>query len=800
MEVARILEHLIHYSIVRSSTSIKEESHVFLYDEFKLFNRLTSNFDSPYIGEGVDQFERKVIRVYSNLFENQDGSGKKHYGRIIPIVQSSGTGKSRLVYELRKRWPTQSVCFRRNPSNPNLGFPLQDASVVDFFISPKHLNKDPNLLVAALVAAWLHQMTDTMITEATRMSELFDDWDHSDTKADGSRVPNLRRRRNFERVAQLASGWVETYPDLLQKNLNAIPEAGSDGLPLGRDAMMSLGPVKLLVQEKLEKFQDQLLSLVVVQNAMKSHGMSELPHVFFAFDECLLLQELREQQALSNRSSTTPELKLIHICRSFQIMDEFLKPKIRIWLLLLGTNSSLGKMLAMQEAEQSERGRSALRLPPWWQLPFDPLLPQIPQPRTPADVLKIDQLKYYGRPMWAGRDAHELVLVASYKLECRSDGPMKDELYRAKVQALTLLSQRVCIDIVPLRFEGDEIRNIAADAVERQMRILSSYSTDNVITTKALPESLLSLGAWFKLTSSDLGDMNYGKVLKILRENLLHDSSIDLKGVNGELFGRLLLTMAHDQTPTWKGLRVARQILVAPAVCIPSFVVTLLGTEGGTSAVKELTSLIGLNLDETHLNFTNFDTVCVPKDQVSSSFLWKCWKRGTAVQCAPGQNGVDLILPVLVGKLDLDLDGPEKVKIEEHMTYIGVQVKNRLQAVQKNACFHGPYLSRGWTHQALFSLVLDLGTETTFNESNVSAHVKVSMSSCDDSERTAAVHFAAGQTPMPCIHVRSCSPDVYPCLTDLDPFGHFSSMVRMKREVETGFYESFTNKAWLEEN
>ena len=58
---------------------------------------LHAKFQGEYKGTAVKELRDSL----NHLHANYDGS--VHYGRIVPIVNSSGLGKSKLVFELGKQ-------------------------------------------------------------------------------------------------------------------------------------------------------------------------------------------------------------------------------------------------------------------------------------------------------------------------------------------------------------------------------------------------------------------------------------------------------------------------------------------------------------------------------------------------------------------------------------------------------------------------------------------------------------------------------------------------------------------------
>jgi len=59
------------------------------------------------MGDAVKSFI-DGLDVYSDIYNNE-----RHYGRSIALLQSSGTGKSRLVHELGKQVRYPSPAFYR---------------------------------------------------------------------------------------------------------------------------------------------------------------------------------------------------------------------------------------------------------------------------------------------------------------------------------------------------------------------------------------------------------------------------------------------------------------------------------------------------------------------------------------------------------------------------------------------------------------------------------------------------------------------------------------------------------------
>ncbi|KAG2099584.1 uncharacterized protein F5147DRAFT_814009 [Suillus discolor] len=89
-----------------------QSSQDFLYDSFV----------RPYVGKAVDGFYEYLKK--SNMKFRGGGMHRPYYAKFCSIVQSSGTGKSRLMIELRNKGVIVSYMNLRDPSD--LGYPTRD--------------------------------------------------------------------------------------------------------------------------------------------------------------------------------------------------------------------------------------------------------------------------------------------------------------------------------------------------------------------------------------------------------------------------------------------------------------------------------------------------------------------------------------------------------------------------------------------------------------------------------------------------------------------------------------------------
>jgi hypothetical protein len=82
---------------------------------------LEADFRRPYSGQGVYYLNQHLRRLSSSLDYNV------HYAPVLPIVQSSGTGKSRTAIELARLQPGLFVCVRQQPKFQQVSEPKRDS-------------------------------------------------------------------------------------------------------------------------------------------------------------------------------------------------------------------------------------------------------------------------------------------------------------------------------------------------------------------------------------------------------------------------------------------------------------------------------------------------------------------------------------------------------------------------------------------------------------------------------------------------------------------------------------------------
>ncbi|KAN0062453.1 hypothetical protein ACQY0O_005346 [Thecaphora frezii] len=675
---------------------------------------------------------------------------------------------------MRKVWPTLSVTLRWTSHNAGTGFPIQDVAAVNYFREQAR-GYDFDLITIAFLAAWFKVAAENIPeNEPSTVEGIFDaKWGHSLADEMLTFVQNPARQSMFDMVASDAVLFIKDWRENASRNYLV-------------DSM-----VKQLLEQPLRQFAQRIASLEAVERQTEEHGCKK-PLVLIAFDECTLLSEF------------LPGYNLLYLRRCFHHIGTITDLPVSVWLLLLDTDGTISKPRPEQDYKSLREHDSLRQFPPYYAMSFD-VLEEKAIAQHPRDALKLNMLKYYGRPLWHGYEAEMLIDVAYIKLgwsaakRPRGD-PTKAELSEAF--AVSLLSNRICLDLLPLRFNQNGW-TVVITTVERQMRIIVEFDESGFIGTRALSEPMLAIAAWYWLSDSLSYPCSWPNVIKYMRDHLLQSASVDRKGVNGEMLVRMLFILARDSTVEARKVRELPWCNKAPdmpAIPFQSFLSALLGESASKLVLDKLqqldTETANVAPDQVHetsrkhtsadtdvaeeegqcwVNFTHVTRVATPLHQIASGFLWDAWKRGIVIQCARGQACINGILPIYRGSLDDAFNN--KGDAARRMTYMAWRVKNRDKGTKSTECMHGPLIAypAKETGEPLFTLLLELGTESAFQKDAMisKAHPKISVSSFECTEPS-----CSSRSKLRLVHVRGCKEKVYPCLKRWKVGKVFGDMVK----------------------
>jgi hypothetical protein len=199
-------------------------------------------------------------------------------------------------------------------------------------------------------------------------------------------IPESSRYKCFTEVETMAE-------ELLSNELSAIENArmpsrltGSRSPPAAADWHGRL--FSLLCRPYFEE----------VAIVLKTHNTN---YLVVAFDECT---QLNVKELPSGPKSWEPlwHMSLVALQRIIKAYDPFKPPNVNLWFLLLDTNSSIPELASSGKNVPSRRFTKGFRtLPPWPYIGFNQMVREgvMERIKLPSDVLTIQHLKEYGRPV-----------------------------------------------------------------------------------------------------------------------------------------------------------------------------------------------------------------------------------------------------------------------------------------------------------------------------------------------------------------------------------------------------------------
>ena len=107
---------------------------------------------SEFIGSSIDILRNLVL-------DEEEDFGTNYYAKTIPIIQSSGTGKSRLLDEIGKEFLTMTFILRRPMED---GYPPGDSEITMFLIGKGELITTKARLNAVLHARAVALLAGTL--------------------------------------------------------------------------------------------------------------------------------------------------------------------------------------------------------------------------------------------------------------------------------------------------------------------------------------------------------------------------------------------------------------------------------------------------------------------------------------------------------------------------------------------------------------------------------------------------------------------------------------------------------------
>ncbi|TDL14331.1 hypothetical protein BD410DRAFT_778936 [Rickenella mellea] len=517
------------------STNTQFEPKRFLSNMTVEVEALRIAYNYPYIGNAARTFLAYLNDMHT--FFQRPGSVRigAPYGKVVSIVQSSGTGKSRMLKELGTLAFTLPICLREPEG---LGYPNSDAAVYHYFIAltNKHSSAKTHAGISCFLGA-AYRETVKWLTEKKKhfsnATRLLVEWNHM-MNDDESRA------EFFQTVVDSAQdGFAKcTIPNtplkLKEQKLKNPEEQKTKNVKkqkLAADKLVEIARSCYSVPEGIQNAAQDL------DNFMKNLGIQNGLFVTY-FDEAHTLKD--RFWAL---------LRLL----SFQNF------KMHLWVVFMDTKSSVAYFTPSSGDSSSMRLRDQRRilLPPYFDLGFDQNVIGGQKPDRKVDNIIASHLQTlqclakYGRPLWhslmsaTDNDEVNVMLTAMAKLLCGEDFQPTNANH-----VLAVFSQLFCVD---LAFSNAEAIKIADRSVAQHMRLLTGLKkSHDTFYTESPSEPILAVAAFNLLYDSKCcWSESLPTALNTFSTEMCKNGIVE-KGLFGELAARLLLlTARHVASPVF---------------------------------------------------------------------------------------------------------------------------------------------------------------------------------------------------------------------------------------------------------
>ncbi|KAF9045740.1 hypothetical protein BDZ89DRAFT_1155434 [Hymenopellis radicata] len=535
---------------------------------------------------------------------------EKEKANILTVIQSSGAGKSRTVYEVGKSLFSVYINLREEAGKLGTGFPNRDPALCRFIGKAEDWGEMRKRLYCAaflrgiFTAAASVLGTDKLEPEAfrTRLDDQRSAFDAQAAKQAQVYMNTAVPMANPQDEAQ------SPYTVLLRGVVTAIDSfASAANLPMYDDVIL------LTIDEchTLDQAGDSLSTLHVL---------------------CSVLRDLRDR---------TPSTK-------------------RLFTVFISTISHPRRPAPAPADDPSKRVMvlKAEELDLYTTFPFDVHTSTILEDtRTLDDVCRLEFLCSFGRPLWMTRYEsgsldvrRNLVSFAQVKLH-GSDNlkiPKDDSMFAALSMRhlLTFEPDRRPCGLTEAAYQAlceQEFRQVAS-----HMRVVHSIPSHRLYMRTGTPSEPILAEAAAQLLPEGREQLSF------LASKL---NPLVSKGERGELAARVLCNLAHDVAvnslpPPSPDLR-AENIQFSRPIPLIAFLEALIHPQfhdvvldsypkGGGAPLREA-------FKDSYVHFTHWakmgDASCV-----STRALWKAAARGIAWQCCDNREGIDQVIPIICDK------------------------------------------------------------------------------------------------------------------------------------------------------
>ncbi|KAL4070251.1 hypothetical protein J3A83DRAFT_4372409 [Scleroderma citrinum] len=562
----------------------------------------------------------------------------RYYGKFCTILQSWGTGKSRLVTELRRKGV---IVVYMNLRQVDDGFPPRDAVPAQILTEDLHISRECYearccAFFAAIFGVLQSNLSEFLEDTHMNVAAAVCHWNERmcDTKSQVRHAFFRRVRLEYDKV----------FSDIAMKILYR------DSEPLPTGAYMDIPELKFFGLRRLLGAGRVLVGDVYMTGAYK-RIISALPQIFLhgaAVNQPKLVIAFDDSHPLCIKNRFQPS----HIlCKAISAYSYIPHSYHSIWVVFVSTTTRVADFVAPQSfsnsARVSEPGK--LSFPPYTALGWDQNAPNF-QSLSSEETAKLDRVICFGRPLFsslrrAGYNVLHLAHLAGQKL-CgnKAFDPSSVD------QMLAVLGQRF----------GLEISFGHPESVERIERGVTSHMRICIATTEDRAWSFTTYSSEPFLSCIAASTLHGGKYM--LRDGLYtlqrrtYSGMVSI-GQVGELASRLLFLLA-------KGLFVRAMFGKDLFVGFQSendWDVELVDCKA-VPLIKYLNFLFGerswppealVAFKDAYVNFShwvamegNIATLGDPKQISANGWTQRHWHRTSALQCCHGQPAVDKVIPI----------------------------------------------------------------------------------------------------------------------------------------------------------
>ncbi|KAF8985416.1 hypothetical protein BDQ17DRAFT_1415379 [Cyathus striatus] len=596
-----------------------------------------------------EQYRGELHRLLLYNFNNMCRENIKSptdYGNSIPIIQSSGTGKSRMIDEAASFVFTIPFNLRNLEESLALTYPPPDVAVSGYMRTEKQYDE-----ACSRVLIFLKNLFNEISNELLRYNV-----------------------GTYKKAEQLASWWKNHLSEAHAEN----PRETRRSYLYNKIISMSNVQLKEIgALDKLSESTSNALGSLLKSIPQDSDASLQLLMCFDEADTLTSHTIMRQYQSSGILAMNSDMYHVVLHC-----LNELTNYPTMLAVFLSRTVPSVSKLTRGTYIAKSSRLAQSTRIHlPITEIAFD-CSPEFPLPLSRGE-LKLGVLSdlhfmaQFGRPLWRSLFTREVVdrnlghvvlMFAKEKLLNKKDFTFSP-YSMGDLGVLATLDVLVSLTYEPFRLTT---LNQEAELVAKHMRLAYAVSIDRLYVNSGYSsEPILAEAA-----SQVMGNFEkeHPNAMVMILSHHVNQGAIDV-GQRGELVSRLLFTMAYRRA-TEKSLKSRPKKLYSEGCGVVPFLEELYTDEN----INEILDHVPNNWNSgsnsrsireafanSWLRFTHFGRMG-DDSGVTSHAILAAIARGMAIICFPSQSMVDIIYPVLLDK--------DKPLSESNMTAILVQVKN----------------------------------------------------------------------------------------------------------------------------